>query len=189
MSNWRLPFPVVFEPFGSITAARKAMGLGPHRGCDYNGMDPKTKKAVYKFGKGTPLPAIADGKITANYWSDGLGWVVELGVQDVSAGKTRTLFFMYCHLDKQSPLKVGTHVKSGASVGGAGTSGKFSSGVHLHFTLSNTSKGGAVGKVYDAHAFLEKRIAGEAKKRAAAAKKPITATTAQVCPTCKQVVK
>lgn len=170
MNNWRLPFPVVYEPFGSITAARKAMGLGPHRGCDYNGLDPKTKKKVYKFGKGTPLPAIANGKITQNYWSDGLGWVVELAVRDISAGKTRTLFFMYCHLDKQSPLAVNTRVRSGDSVGAAGTSGKFSSGVHLHFTLSNVTKGGAFGKVYDAHAFLEKRIAQQEKLKKAAAK-------------------
>ena len=66
---------------------------------------------------------------------------------------------MYCHLDKQSPLKVGTKVKVGDSMGGAGTTGSASSGVHLHFTLSHTSKGGAVGKVYDAHAYICRRIA------------------------------
>jgi murein DD-endopeptidase MepM/ murein hydrolase activator NlpD len=70
---------------------------------------------------------------------------------------------MYCHLDKQSPLKVGTKVKSGDSVGAAGTSGKASSGIHLHFTCSLTTKGGAVGKVFDGHAYITRRINEEKK--------------------------
>ncbi len=177
MSNYRLPFPKVADPFGSHSAQRKAMGLGPHRGVDYNG-----------FKAGTPLPAVGDGVITLNKWTDVLGWVVELKV-----GKQ---YFMYCHMNKQSPLKVGTKVKSGDSVGGAGTSGSASSGVHLHFTLSLTSGGGITGKVFDAHGFLVKKIAAEkaaAKKKAAAVKAapaapavaaPVVADA--VCEHCKQ---
>ena len=142
MSNWRLPFPKVADPFGSHSPERKAMGLGPHRGCDYNG-----------FRAGTALPAVGDGVITLNKWSDVLGWVVVLKV-----GKH---YFGYCHLNKQSPLKVGTAVKSGQSVGGAGTSGSASSGVHLHFTLSLLPEGVFAGRVYDAHGFLVKAIARE----------------------------
>ena len=142
MSNWRLPFPKVADPFGSHSPERKAMGLGPHRGCDYNG-----------FKAGTALPAVGDGVITLNKWSDVLGWVVTLKV-----GKHH---FSYCHLNKQSPLKVGTAVKSGQSVGGAGTSGSASSGTHLHFTLSLLPEGVFGGKVYDAHGFLVKAIARE----------------------------
>jgi murein DD-endopeptidase MepM/ murein hydrolase activator NlpD len=163
--NWRLPFPKVADPFGSHSAERKAMGLGPHRGCDYNG-----------FKAGTPLKAVGDGKVTLNKWSDVLGWVVEIQV-----GKW---FFIYCHMDKQSPLKVGAVVKSGQSVGSAGTSGSASSGVHLHFTLSLTSGGGISGKVYDPHSFLVKMIAAEKKASA-----PVAATTASPasvkhCATC-----
>lgn len=155
MSNWRLPFPKVADPFGSHSPERKAMGLGPHRGCDYNG-----------FRAGTALPAVGDGVITLNKWSDVLGWVVVLKV-----GKH---YFGYCHLNKQSPLKVGTAVKSGQSVGGAGTSGSASSGIHLHFTLSLLPEGVFAGKVYDAHGFLLTAIAREAA----------TFAHKQHCPTC-----
>jgi len=163
MYNYRLPFKKVADPFGSHSPQRKAMGLGPHRGVDYNG-----------FKAGTPLPAVGDGQITLNKWTDVLGWVVELKV-----GKH---YFIYCHMDKQSPLKVGTKVKSGASVGGAGTSGSASSGVHLHFTLSLTSGGGITGKVYDAHTFLEKMIKSEAAAAKAAAKTAAPAEAPVVAP-------
>lgn len=157
MSNWRLPFPdkMLADPFGAWPEARKKMGLGPHRGVDWNGMK-----------KGTALPAVADGVISQNYWSDILGWVVELKVKSTFKGKSAYIFFMYCHLDKQSPLKVGTKVASGESVGGAGTSGSASSGIHLHFAMSTTTKGGAIGKVYDAHAYINRRIKEEKEKTA-----------------------
>ena len=89
-------------------------------------------------------------------------------------------------MDKQSPLKVGTKVKSGDSVGGAGTTGSASSGVHLHFTLSLTSGGGITGKVYDAHTFLQKMIKSEAAAAKAASKAaPVEAPVAPVTPTPK----
>lgn len=163
--NWCLPFPKVADPFGSHSPQRKAMGLGPHRGCDYNG-----------FKAGTPLKAVGNGKVTLNKWSDVLGWIVEIQV-----GKW---FFTYCHMDKQSPLKVGTVVKSGQSVGGAGTSGSASSGVHLHFTLSLTSGGGISGKVYDPHAFLVKMIAAEKKVLAPAVATTATPASPSHCKTC-----
>jgi len=142
------------DPFGAWPPARKKMGLGPHRGVDWNGMK-----------KGAPLPAVANGVVSQNYWSDVLGWVVELAV-DVVWGKDKTrkkVYFMYCHLDKQSPLKVKTKVASGDSMGGAGTSGSASSGIHLHFAMSTTTKGGAIGKVYDPHAYILRRMAEEKK--------------------------
>ncbi len=169
---WRLPFPEskMADPFGAWPPARKKMGLGPHRGVDFNG-----------FKKGTPLPAVNDGVISANYWSDVLGWVVELKVMAPfgKERKTTAVYFMYCHLDKQSPLKVGSKVKSGASVGGAGTSGSASSGIHLHFTMSLTSKGGAIGKVFDPVAYLKRRIAEESKK-------PVKKADVVVCSECKR---
>lgn len=149
---WQLPFPdkMSADPFGAWPPARKKMGLGPHRGHDFNGMK-----------KGAPLKAVADGTITANYWSDVLGWVVELAVKATWKGEPKTVYFMYSHLDKQSPLKIKTKVKSGDSLGGAGTTGSASSGIHLHFTLSTTSKGGAMGKVYDPIAYIKRRIKEE----------------------------
>lgn len=154
--TWRLPFPekMSADPFGAWPPARKKMGLGPHRGHDFNGMK-----------KGAALPAVNDGVISANYWSDVLGWVVELKVKGPFGAERKIvpIYFMYCHLDKQSPLEVGAKVVSGASVGGAGTSGSASSGIHLHFTMSLTSKGGAMGKVFDPIAYLNRRIKEEQK--------------------------
>lgn len=182
--TWQLPFPVVYDEFGSLSPERKRLTGKPHRGCDYNGLDPKTKKKVFKFHKGIALPAVNDGVISANYWSEILGWVVELKVKGTWKGKPKDVFFMYCHLDKQSPLKVGTKVKSGDSVGGAGTTGSASSGVHLHFTLSLTSKGGALGTVYDAHAYLTRRVAEQTKSETPAAASAETTTRCEGCP-CK----
>lgn len=165
---WQLPFPVVFDEFGSLSPERKKITGKPHRGCDYNGLYPNKKRA-FKFGKGTPLPAVNDGVITQNYWSEILGWVVELKVKATFKGEPKDIYFMYCHLDKQSPLAVKTKVKSGQSVGGAGTTGSASSGVHLHFTMSLTTKGGALGKVYDAHAYISRRIKEQEESIAQAA--------------------
>lgn len=130
-----------------------------HRGTDYNG-----------FAGGTPLKAVNDGVIVVNKFSAVLGNVVVLQV-----GKH---FFGYCHLNKPSPLKVGTKVKSGDVIGGAGTTGSASSGVHLHLTLSLLKEGVFGGKVYDAHAFLEKCIAAQKKTKA-----PVT-TPKKCCESC-----
>jgi murein DD-endopeptidase MepM/ murein hydrolase activator NlpD len=119
-----------------------------HRGTDYNG-----------FPGGTSLRAVQDGTIVVNKWSDGLGNVVVLEVEGPHGKETKKLYFGYAHLDKPSPLAVGTKVKSGQRIGGAGTTGKFSSGVHLHLTLSQIKDGIFAGKVYDAHGYLERRIA------------------------------
>jgi murein DD-endopeptidase MepM/ murein hydrolase activator NlpD len=176
MSEWLLPFPdkMLADPFGSHTPARKSMGLGPHRGVDWNGMK-----------KGAALKAVHDGTISANYWSDILGWVVELKIMGPfgSDRKSTPIFFMYCHLDKQSPLKVGSKVACGDVVGGAGTSGSASSGIHLHFTMSLTSKGGAMGKVFDAHAYLTRRV-NESKKSPAVVVASKAPTRCEACP-CK----
>lgn len=176
MSDWMLPFPDknLGDPFGAWPEARKKMGLGPHRGVDWNG-----------FKKGTPLPAVHSGTISQNYWSDILGWVVELRVSAPfgKSGKQTLLFFMYCHLDKQSPLKVGTKVKCGDSVGGAGTSGSASSGVHLHFALSTTTKGGAIGKVYDPHAFIKRQLTNAKENKPKLEAKPVQ-TKPKCCAAC-----
>jgi murein DD-endopeptidase MepM/ murein hydrolase activator NlpD len=176
MADWLLPFPDknLADKFGEWPESRKKMGLGPHRGVDWNGIK-----------KGTALPAVHNGTISQNYWSDVLGWVVELRVL-APFGKERKmtlLYFMYCHLDKQSPMKVGTKVKCGDSVGALGNSGSASSGPHLHFALSTTTKGGAIGKVYDAHAYLTRQIA-ESKKTKAPAKVAKPETKPKCCAAC-----
>ena len=147
-----------------------------HRGTDYNG-----------FKAGTKLFAVNNGEIVVNQWSDAIGWVVVLKV----GGK----FFGYCHLNKQSPLKVGTQVKGGDVVGGAGTTGKYSSGVHLHFTLGTDKNAVFAGKVYDADAFIKKKMVEQkaaAKARAKEKAKAAAATPAApvaAAPAAKKEVK
>lgn len=118
-----------------------------HRGVDYNG-----------FKVGTKLFAVSDGTVVVNKWSDGLGNVVVLKVMSTFKGKPKAVYFGYCHMDKPSPHKVGTKLACGDVIGTAGTTGKFSSGVHLHLTLSLLKEGVFAGKVYDAHGYIERRI-------------------------------
>ena len=146
MYNWRLPLDKFNRgpKFGVVDSWHP----NGHRGTDYNG-----------FAAGYPCKAVGDGEVVLNQFSKVLGNIVVIKV-----GKW---FFGYCHLVKPSPLKVGTKVKSGDVVGGAGTTGSASSGVHLHFTLSLEQNGVIGGKVYDAHEFIIKMKAAEDKAKAA----------------------
>lgn len=104
------------DTFGTHSAQRKAMGLGPHRGVDYT------------VPKGTPLKAVGRGTIVRVYESKILGWVVELRTY---VDQTKIRHFAYCHLDK-AEVKEGDKVKQGDIIGHSGNSGT-SSGPHLHF--------------------------------------------------------
>ena len=163
MSNYRLPLDKfkLGPAFGVIDSWHP----NGHRGTDYNG-----------FAKGYPAKAVGDGEITLNKFSKVLGNIVVLKV-----GKH---YFGYCHLDKPSPLKVGSKVKSGDVVGLCGTTGSASSGTHLHFTLSLLPEGVIGGKVYDGHAFLLKMMAAEKKRKSA----PVAVVTQDAiskhCATC-----
>ena len=157
---WRMPLDGKFL-YGPKFGVVDSWHPNGHRGTDYNG-----------FKAGTKYFAVNRGTIVVNKWSDALGWVVVLQV----GGK----YFGYCHMDKQSPLKVGTAVKSGDVVGTAGTTGKFSSGVHLHFTLATTPEGVFAGKVYDADAFVKQKMAAE--KAVAKAKAAGTVPAAPAAP-------
>lgn len=153
MSNWIMPLKKGFK-YGPLFGVVDSWHPNGHRGTDYNG-----------FKGGAPLFAVNDGKIVVNKWSDGLGNVVVLAVPFIGKeGKPKTLYFGYCHMEKPSPFKVGSKVASGTVIGGAGTTGKFSSGVHLHLTLSLDKEGVFAGKVLDADAFLKKAIKQQSAK-------------------------
>jgi len=139
--NWRMPLDGKFK-YGPLFGVKDSWHPNGHRGTDYNG-----------FKAGEPLLAVADGTIALVKFSKVLGNIVVLQV----GGK----FFGYCHMQKPSKLKVGAKVKSGDVVGYAGTTGSASSGVHLHFTLGEDVNAVIGGKVYDADAFLKKKIAEE----------------------------
>lgn len=148
--NWRMPLNGKYS-YGPKFGIVDALHPNGHRGVDYNG-----------FKEGTPLLAIADGKIVLNKWSDVLGNVVVLQVG--------AKFFGYCHMSKPSPLKVGKVVAAGGVVGVAGTTGSASSGVHLHLTLGTEVTSVFSGTVYDADAFLKEKIAAEKALKAKAKK-------------------
>lgn len=187
MSNWQYPFPDKYlrEHFGTLSPARKKLGLGPHRGTDWsNGL-----KA------GTAIPAIADGTIKLIQYSNVLGWVV---VQSAAANG-KTFYVGYCHLfcaehganckgghdTPLTDLKVGDRIKAGQKTSiKLGNSGSASSGAHLHATLSNTLKGVFAGTVYDLYKFITKQLAKP--KTAAPAESKTAPKTEQLktCPTC-----
>lgn len=146
---WIMPLKGKYK-YGPLFGVVDSWHPNGHRGVDYNG-----------FAAGTKYFAVNDGVIVVNKFSSVLGNVVVLQV-----GKH---FFGYCHMDKPSPLKVGTKVKSGDVVGTAGTTGSASSGVHLHFTLGLTKDAVFGGKVYDADGFLKKVIAVQTQRAKAAA--------------------
>jgi Peptidase family M23 len=157
--TWRMPLNGKFN-YGPKFGVKDNWHPNGHRGTDYNG-----------FTAGHPYYAVNDGVIVTNKWSDVLGNVVVL--------QTGKQFFGYCHMDKPSPLAVGTKVKSGDQIGTAGTTGSASSGVHLHLTLGLTKEAVFGGTVYDADMFLKKSIAAQSAAPAPAAPAaPAPATSA-----------
>lgn len=169
MSKWVMP--LAKYKYGPLFGVVDSWHPNGHRGTDYNG-----------FGGGTKLFAVSDGIIAENKWSDGLGNVVVLKVNMIVKGEKSAVFFGYAHLHKPSPLKVGTKVKAGDVIGGAGTTGKFSSGVHLHFTLGMTKDAVFAGKVYDADAFVKRQIKASAGKPAAKVAAPAAPAVKKAAP-------
>lgn len=167
MFNWQLPLKKFKRgpAFGIITSWHP----NGHRGTDLNGVP-----------GGTPILAVGDGVVTDVRWSDGLGNTITIKV-----GKW---YFGFAHLNKPSQLKVGDKVASGDVLGGVGTTGKFSSGNHLHYTLSLIPNGLFAGKVYDAHAFIIKMAAAEKANKTTPVATPAVAaeptTRCEGCP-CK----
>ena len=156
--TWVMPFPesAITGEYGTMSAYRRKHGLQPHSGTDW------APKGSNK-GK-TPLPAIADGEVALIHYSKFLGWVVVQTAVDKAGQKW---YIGYCHLkckthgvncaQKHDPklaldLKLGDKLKAGDISHGMilGTSGKSSSGVHLHATLSKRVKG-VFGVTSDKH--------------------------------------
>jgi len=123
----RFPFEPKFITgrFGTLSEFRKKNGMQPHSGVDW------------ARPEGTPIPAIANGTIVLQQFSQVLGNVSVLRVMD----KQKKLWYVgFCHL-KAEGLEVGQKVQEGDTIGFVGNTGSASSGPHLHLTVSNELKG------------------------------------------------
>jgi murein DD-endopeptidase MepM/ murein hydrolase activator NlpD len=105
---------------GKITTAYKKKGKmwskGYHTGVDF------------AVKTGTPILAVADGKIANSNWGKSYGTQL---VQDLGDGS----FCIYAHLSSASK-KIGDTVTKGEVIGLSGNTGN-SSGAHLHFERRN----------------------------------------------------
>jgi murein DD-endopeptidase MepM/ murein hydrolase activator NlpD len=123
----RFPFEPKFITgrFGTLSEFRRARGMQPHSGVDW------------ARPEGTPIPALANGTIVLQQFSQVLGNVSVLRVM----GNDKKLYYIgYCHL-KAEGLEVGQKVKEGDTIGFVGNTGSASSGAHLHLTVSKEVKG------------------------------------------------
>jgi len=99
--------------------------MQPHSGLDFG------------MPEGTPIPALANGTIVLQQFSQVLGNVSVLRIM----GADKVLYYVgYCHL-KAEGLAVGQKVKEGDTIGFVGNTGSASSGSHLHLTISRQVKG------------------------------------------------
>lgn len=126
------------DHWGTLNAARKAMGLGPHRGMDWA---PGDVEAL----------AIADG-VVAGKWalanSRVLGNVLVLRHAD-------GLFSGYCHLATLPKLAIGAKVSRHGGIGAhLGSTGSAASGRHLHLTLGTNVRSVFEGVTRDPLAWI-----------------------------------
>ena len=123
----KLPFhhSKITGRFGTLSEFRRKNNMQAHSGVDF------------AMPEGTPIPALANGTIVLQQFSQVLGNVSVLRVM----GADKVLYYVgYCHL-KAEGLEVGQRVKEGDTIGFVGNTGSASSGPHLHMTVSRQVKG------------------------------------------------
>lgn len=84
-----------------------------------------------KHPAGTPVPSWTAGVVVDAGWSKNLGWLVIIRRSD-------GLFAGFCHLRSEPPVQVGDQIDVGDIVGLVGSTGRFSTGPHVHCTLEPT---------------------------------------------------
>lgn len=119
------------DEFGNLAPYRNGR---PHRGQDWH---PAEK---------SPIPAITDGTVFINEWSDVLGWILIHSAKD-------GYWVLYAHLAEQSPLKKDEKVKAGQIIGKTGggkntPSGSASTGSHLHLSIGKANKSWSNPKIH-----------------------------------------
>lgn len=135
---WPADFKRVGARFGELSETRRKLGLGAHRGLDF------------KVPEGTDLVAIGNGSVVDMYWSDILGWNLEIRVWGIVEGKRKQVIFCYSHLleDPAKTYKIRDKVKGGEFLCKSGNTGKASSGAHLHL-MAGLKKRLSVNPVID----------------------------------------
>lgn len=123
------------DPFGKKLRGDEFGNLAPYRnGKPHRGGDWAPKEL-------TPIPAFCAGKVTQVFWSNVLGWVVEVLAAD-------GIYTQYSHVaPKTVSVDVGEVIEMGEIIGKVGggkktPSGSASTGAHLHV---------AMGKVKNCH--------------------------------------
>src|SRR6056297_1015370 len=161
--TWQHPFSknTITSRYGE-TARRTS----PHRGLDYA---PRSRSLI---------PALTDGVVTSIFYSSCLGWVCEF--KSDQHGLYIGHSHLYCnkhdsidcdgwdHTDGSTcmkNLKVGHRVKAGQPVGRVGTSGRCSTGSHLHLTFSKKTDP-RYAKTFDPEKFIDQKIKKQEKEEA-----------------------
>lgn len=119
---------VYIEPFSSKLRGDEFGNLAPYRnGRPHRGQD-------WHPAELSPIPAITDGTVFVNEWTDVLGWIVIHSTKD-------GFWVLYAHLAEKSPLVKGDKVVGGKTVlGKVGNTGSASTGAHLHLSIGKANK-------------------------------------------------
>jgi murein DD-endopeptidase MepM/ murein hydrolase activator NlpD len=125
MTIYKEPFAAKLrgDEFGNLAPYRNGR---PHRGQDWHPVEK------------SPIPAIVDGTVFVNEWTDVLGHIL---IQSAGDGH----WVLYAHLAEASPLKKGDKIKIGDIIGKVGggkntPSGSASTGAHLHLSIGKANK-------------------------------------------------
>jgi len=174
MAEFMFPFPdsALTGHFGKIRTIR-GKDTSPHRGTDWAAK------------RGTPIPAVSDGTVKLVQYSKVLGWVL---VQTVYGNDKKTLYVGYCHMKIKPTLKVGARLKMGQTIGLVDTEG-YSTGPHLHATLSTTVKGVFYGTVLDLYKYLSENVEKPSASAVRSQKSTQSVKIVHTCPHCKKELK
>ena len=174
MAEFMFPFPdsALTGHFGKVRTIN-GKKTSPHRGTDWG------------VKRGTPIPAVSDGTVKLVQYSKVLGWVL---VQTVMGKDRKTRYVGYCHMKIKPTLKVGAKLKMGQTIGLVDTEG-YSTGPHLHATLSTSVKGVFYGTVLDLYKYLSENVEKPSASAVRSQKSTQSVKIVDTCPHCKKELK